>query len=178
MDILTGNRIKLRALEPSDIELLYLWENNSDIWPVSNTLVPFSRFILEKYIAESHMDIFQAKQLRLMIDNIAGPGVETVGAIDLFDFDPMHERAGIGILISDRKYMNRGYASDALELLINYSFTVLQLHQLYCNIDDDNKVSIKLFEKFGFRITGEKEDWNRTPGGWKNVYMLQLINRK
>ncbi len=176
MNILTGNTIKLRALEPTDVELLYNWENNSDIWAVSNTLVPFSRFILEKYIAESHMDIFQTKQLRLMIDYAGADKTETVGAIDLFDFDPMNERAGIGILISEQKYMNRGFASEALELLINYSFNILQLHQLFCHIDSDNEVSIKLFEKFKFKITGEKVDWNKTPKGWKNVYMLQLIN--
>jgi diamine N-acetyltransferase len=175
LDILTGNRIKLRALEPTDIELLYQWENNPEIWPVSNTLVPFSRFILEKYIAESHMDIFQTRQLRLMIDHTQGKKNETVGAIDLFDFDPMHQRAGTGILIGNRSDMNRGFASDALGLLINYSFTVLQLHQLYCDIDSDNTISIKLFEKFGFRISGEKKDWHKSPAGWKNVFMLQLI---
>jgi diamine N-acetyltransferase len=176
LDILTGNRIKLRALEPADIELLYQWENNPEIWPVSNTLVPFSRFILEKYIAESHMDIFQTRQLRLMIDYTQGENVETVGAIDLFDFDPMHQRAGIGILIGNRSSMNRGFASDALGLLIKYAFTVLQLHQLYCDIDSDNTISIKLFEKFGFRISGEKKDWHKSPEGWKSVFMLQLIN--
>ncbi len=177
MSILTGNSIKLRALEPSDVDLLYSWENNSEIWCVSNTLVPFSRFVLEKYIADSHMDIFQAKQLRLMIDHFnPGGRNETIGAIDLYDFDPMHRRAGIGILISDEKHRNRGFASEALHLLINYSFSVLQLHQLFCYIDCDNKISIKLFEKFRFKITGEKKDWNRTPEGWKSEYMLQLIN--
>lgn len=178
MSILTGNNIKLRALEPSDIDLLYDWENNSQVWSVSNTLVPFSRFILEKYIADSHMDIFQAKQLRLMLDYYGDNNSETIGAIDLYDFDPLHRRAGIGILINEEKYRNRGFASEALQLLINYSFTILQLHQLFCYIDCDNKVSIKLFEKFRFKITGEKKDWNKTPDGWKSEFMLQLINHR
>lgn len=177
LSILTGSNIKLRALEPSDVDLLYSWENNSEIWCISNTLVPFSRFVLEKYVADSHMDIFQARQLRLMIDHFDAEGRhETIGAIDLYDFDPMHRRAGIGILISEEKYRNRGFASEALRLLINYSFSVLHLHQLFCYIDCDNKISIKLFENFKFKITGEKKDWNRTPEGWKSEYMLQLIN--
>ncbi len=176
LNILTGKDIKLRALEPSDIDLLYSWENNTGIWSVSNTIVPFSKFILEKYIADSHMDIYQAKQLRLMIDYCKIAAAETIGAIDLFDFDPMHKRAGIGILISEEKYRNRGFASEALKLLINYSFTILQLHQLFCYIDCDNKISIKLFENFRFKVTGEKKDWNITPEGWKSEYMLQLLN--
>ncbi len=177
MSILTGKYVILRALEPSDVDILYTWENNSDIWCISNTLVPFSRFILEKYVADSHLDIFQAKQLRLMIDRINNEGRdETIGAIDLYDFDPMHKRAGIGILINDDKNRNQGFASEALKLLINYSFTVLQLHQLFCFIDCDNTVSLRLFEKSGFKITGKKEEWNKTPEGWKSEYMLQLIN--
>ncbi len=124
------------------------------------------------------MDIYQAKQLRLMIDFNAINTTETIGAIDLFDFDPMHKRAGIGILISDIKYRNRGFASEALKLLINYSFTILQLHQLFCYIDSDNKISLRLFEKFRFKVTGEKKDWIKTPEGWKSEYMLQLINKK
>jgi diamine N-acetyltransferase len=176
LSILKGQNINLRALEPSDVDLLYKWENNSDIWPVSNTLVPFSRFILEKYIADSHMDIFQAKQLRLMIDHHEDDHIETIGAIDLYEFDPVNMRAGIGILISDEKHRNRGFASESLRVLIDYSFVILQLHQLFCYIDCDNKISIKLFEKFRFKITGEKKDWNKTPARWKSEYMLQLIN--
>ena len=175
MSILKGKKINLRALEPSDVDLLYEWENNSDIWSVSNTLVPFSRFILEKYIADSHMDIFQTKQLRLMIDHYEENHTETIGAIDLYDFDPVNKRAGIGILISDEKHRNKGFASESLKILIDYSFAILQLHQLFCHIDCDNKNSIKLFEKFRFKITGEKKDWNKTGAGWKNEYMLQLI---
>jgi len=176
LSILKGNNINLRALEPSDVDLLYGWENNSNIWSVSNTLVPFSRFVLEKYIADSHLDIFQARQLRLMIDLVGAGHNETIGAIDLYDFDPMNKRAGIGILISDEKYRNKGYATEALGLLINYSFDILQLHQIFCYIDCDNKISINLFEKFRFKITGEKKDWNITPEGWKSEFMLQLIN--
>jgi diamine N-acetyltransferase len=178
LSILTGKTIKLRALEPSDVDLLYSWENNSQIWSVSNTLVPFSKFVLEKYIADSHMDIFQSKQLRLMIDYDGEGNNETIGAIDLYEYDPLHRRAGIGILISEEKYRNRGFASEALQTLINYCFSVLQLHQLFCYIDCDNKISIKLFEKFRFKITGEKKDWIRSPEGWRSEYMLQLINNR
>ncbi len=60
--------IVLRAPEPGDLNLLYKWENDPGIWQVSNTITPFSKYILEKYIETAHMDIYQVKQLRLMID--------------------------------------------------------------------------------------------------------------
>jgi len=170
--------INLRALEPEDVDLLYRWENDPEIWSVSNTINPYSRFILEKYVENSHLDIYQVKQLRMMID-VKTPGMKkprTIGTIDLFDFDPYHNRAGVGILIGEKSYRKKGYASQALAQFIKYAFHTLQLHQLYCNIAIDNFESIGLFTKNGFLITGEKKDWLKTTAGYKNEYILQLIN--
>ena len=66
--MLKSKNIELRALEPSDVDLLYQWENNEELWHLSNTVAPFSRFVLEQYVMDSHQDIFTTKQLRLMID--------------------------------------------------------------------------------------------------------------
>ncbi len=170
--------IRLRALEPEDLELLYRWENDMEIWGVSNTINPYSRYILERYIENSHLDIYQLKQLRMMID-VKTSGMKkprTIGTIDLFDFDPYHNRAGVGILIGEKSYRKKGYASQALSQFIKYAFNTLQLHQLYCNIATDNLESLGLFTKNGFLITGEKKDWLKTTSGYKNEYLLQLIN--
>ncbi|MGD0341760.1 MAG: GNAT family N-acetyltransferase, partial [Bacteroidales bacterium] len=129
-------KIKLRALEPEDLELLYEWENNDSYWVISNTVAPFSRYTLRRYLENSHKNIFETGQLRLMIELV--PGKKTIGTIDLFDFDPFHKRAGVGILIADDAERRKGYASMALKCLIDYCFKTLQLHQLYCNILANN----------------------------------------
>ena len=174
MNILLGERVKLRPLEPDDVDLLYKWENNPEIWRISNTLVPFSKNILKRYLESSTLDIFETKQLRLIIE-IINPYPKAIGTIDLFDFDPFHLRAGIGILIAEKNERQKGYADDSLKLLIEYSSKHLQLKQLYCNIETDNNESINLFEKNGFEISGEKKSWLKTTSGWKNEYLLQLI---
>jgi diamine N-acetyltransferase len=169
--------IVLRAPEPGDIDILYQWENDGEIWKVSNTITPFSKFILEKYIENAHLDIYQVKQLRLMIDvRSENKPQRTVGAVDLFDFDPYNLRAGVGILIGNKSDRKKGYATLALEKIIVYSFEILQLHQLFCNITEDNYESLKLFEKCGFKITGTKTDWIKTPGTFVDEHILQLIN--
>lgn len=174
MNVLEGKNIKLRAPEPEDLEIMYQWENDTKIWHVSNTLTPFSKFTLRKYIEESHLDIFEARQLRFMIDTIDHP-TRTIGTIDLFDFDPHHLRAGIGILIGDNYDRGKGFAKDALEVVIDYCNNVLMLHQLFCNIHPENENSLKLFQNYGFIITGEKKDWNRTTNGWSSELFLQRI---
>ena len=100
---------------------------------------------------------------------------KAVGAIDLFDFDPFHFRAGVGILIHDERDRKLGYASDALQLLCAYATNYLRLHQLYANISEDNLASIHLFKSNGFELVGTKKDWRRTLDGWKNELMLQKI---
>jgi len=166
-------KIELRAIEPEDLELLYEWENNNDYWIISNTVSPFSKYILKRYIENSHKSIYETSQLRLMIDHT--PDNNTIGTIDIFDFDAFHKRAGIGILIGNKKYRSKGLATMALTCLTDYCFKTLLLHQLYCNILDNNIESIELFTKIGFTKIGIKKDWIATNEGYFSEIMFQLI---
>ena len=171
--LLEGTYISLRALEPEDLEFLLRIENDVRFWEVSHTQTPFSKYILKQYLENSHQDIYESKQLRLMI--IEKQSKTSVGMIDLFDFNPQHQRAGIGILIEE-SFQGKGYASDALKTLIDYCFTQLNLHQLFANITPDNTNSISLFEKSGFQLVGEKKDWLFVNGTYKNELLFQLIH--
>lgn len=172
---MVGKKVKLRALEPEDVEILYQWENDHSLWHLSNTLAPMSRFHLEQFVLSAGQDIFATKQLRLMIET-ADPdtSMKTIGSVDLFDFDPAHSRAGVGILIH-KDFRNKGFASEALELLIFYVQETLQLHQLFADISPDNIESVRLFENKGFRFIGTKKDWNRIRNEWHDENMYQLI---
>ncbi len=168
-----GERIFLRAPEPADIDVLYKWENDPEIWHLGNSVEPFSRFTLEQYILSADRDIFSAKQLRLIIADKQNEN--PLGSIDLFDFDPVNHRAGIGILISSDE-RGKGYATEALQLLIDYAFSTLELHQLFCNIATDNKASLELFQKFKFTISGTKKEWLRRGTIYIDEHLLQLLN--
>jgi diamine N-acetyltransferase len=172
--MLEGKNLMLRALEPADIDFLFKWENDEKLWHLSNTIAPFSRFVLEQYVLNSHQDIYTNKQLRLMIDLKNVEGNNPIGSIDLFDFDPINKRAGIGVLIAEEN-RNRGYASEALDLLIDYCFTNLQLHQVYCNISSDNEASLQLFKKQKFDLIGIKKEWILVNDNWVDEYLFQLI---
>ena len=175
MNTLSDSKITLRALEPEDLDFLFTSENNEYLWKYSNTKTPFSKFILKNYIENSHLDIFEAKQLRLIIEeNISK---KQVGMIDLFDFDPHHKRAGIGIFINEF-FQKKGYASRSLSILIKYCFSHLDLHQLFANIGEENKKSINLFSKHNFKKIGTKKDWNFSNGKFTNETLWQLIHEK
>lgn len=170
--MLKGTYCYLRALEPEDLDFLYLIENDETVWEVSETITPYSRFILKQYLENSHRDIYDIKQLRLAIVNIETNGL--CGFVDIFDFDPKNSRAGLGILVSDA-FRKKGIGAESLTLAINYCFTKLNLHQVYANISEDNEASIHLFEKLGFKLTGLKTDWVFVDGTYKNELLFQKI---
>ncbi len=101
---------------------------------------------------------------------------QTIGTIDIFDFDHFHKRAGIGILIAVEEQRRKGYATMALKCLSDYCFRTLQLHQLWCNILANNRESIELFTKQGFVQIGIKKDWVKTVDGYLDEYMFQMLN--
>lgn len=180
MNLSNNQNISLRALEPTDIDVLYKWENDIENWQVSNIQTPFSRHTLQQYIETAHQDIYSVKQLRLIIELSLSADEKkiAIGCIDLFDFDPKHLRAGIGILIAEKTERRKGYASEALALLINYAFDVLNLHQLYCNITAENDASILLFQKHHFQISGIKKQWIRDKNVFRDELFLQLVNNE
>jgi len=173
MVTLKGKHVYLRALEPEDLEFVYAIENDEALWELSNTQTPYSRYLIKEYLNNAHKDIYEVKQLRLVISDFDN---QALGLIDLFDFDFKNKRAGIGVLIKSETDRHQGFGKEALKLLIDYCFNQLQLHQLYCNISEENIASLELFKKQGFVPIGQKKDWNFNGSTFKNEYLLQLIN--
>ena len=171
--MIEGEKIRLIALEPEDLDILYQWENDTSIWPVSSTSSPFSHYTLNEYLKSATLDLYSTKQLRLVIQK--KDDGQKIGFVDLFDFDPMHKRAGVGILIGEKEERGKGFAKEALELLGNYAFNTLHFHQLYCHVQLSNSSSIKLFENAGFVRTAVLKDWIANSTEFEDVVFFQLI---
>ncbi len=173
MKYLTGEQIELRAIEPEDLDCLYRWENDASLWVYGSTVAPLSRFQLKQYIAQYSADIAQEKQLRLMI--ILRKSQEPVGLIDCFDYDPIHQRGAIGILIAP-PYQRKGLGRDALTTFQTYAFQFLHIHQLYAHVPATNTASMHLFQSCGFQTGGTLHDWLHLPHGYVDAYILQKFN--
>ena len=165
------NKINLRALELDDVEFLFEIENNGNIWKISDTILPFSKYHLEKYIKESNLDIFSEKQFRFVI---CLENKTPIGLIDIFDFDPINHRAGIGIVIKST-HRKRGYALESVKLIEDISKKDLQIHQLFVNVGINNKNSLNLFRKLGYNIVGIKKEWNYSNGRYTDEILFQKI---
>lgn len=172
---LKGNFISIRALEPSDAEILYAWENDQTLWDVSLTQTPFSKFVLDEFVNTAHNDIYTNKQLRLMIDLLATG--QTIGAVDLFEFEPQHGRCGIGIYIQ-KSERQKGCGAECLKMIKDYCFSSLHLKQLFAHVNASNTASLSLFEKAGFEKAGLKKCWNKKGlNTYEDVWFMQYLNQ-
>lgn len=168
-----NDNIVIRAAEPKDAELIYNWENDQEIWRVSETYMPYSLYQIESFLINNN-DLFSNRQIRFIIESKTNQ--KPVGCIDLYDFDPIHFRAGIGILIQ-KDFRKQGLAKESLQLVMDYCFNVLMLKQMYCLIDSLNIDSINLFKNIGFEQCGYRKEWIRTPEGFIDEYEFQYINK-
>jgi len=169
--MLKSSKIKLRAVEPEDLDLMYLIENDTELWPCGNNSVPFSHYALKQYIAESTNDFFRDRQLRLVIEKTDGV---SVGFVDLQNYNPQHHRAEVGIVVVPEQ-QRQGLATEALRLLAGYVSNHLGIHQLYALVPDGNPASKALFQKCGYKETATLQDWLSTPAGWQSVSVFQLL---
>ncbi|QCX00288.1 GNAT family N-acetyltransferase [Aggregatimonas sangjinii] len=173
MQKLKGQHCYLRALEMADLNFLYELENDSSIWEISGTVTPYSKHVLRKYLENAHRDIYDVKQLRLVICLAGG---QVVGLIDLFDFDPKNRRAGIGIVIMKGDERDKGVGGEALTLLMHYAFSTLDVRQLYANVGVGNMAAVHLFKKLGFTQAGVKKDWIFSEGEFTDEILFQKIS--
>ena len=192
--LLSNDNITLRALEPTDLDTLYRWENDTTLWAVSDTAAPYSREALWHYLENYTGDIYAQRQLRLMIvlstdENYTGDiyaqrqlrlmivlstDGTPVGTIDFLNFDPLNNRAELGLFIAD-EYRGKGLGRQALDLLSAYARDHIGLRQLYVFIALDNTVCLNLFENYGYCRVGVLQSWLKRGTTYRDVALLQML---
>tara|TARA_B110000967_G_C18661283_1_gene448293 strand:+ start:112 stop:612 length:501 start_codon:yes stop_codon:yes gene_type:complete len=161
--------VTLRRPKLLDLDQLLLWENNLDNSLYSDNPIFYTSEQIEQFLT-SDQDIFLNRQIRFMIDSSGFP----IGCVDLFEYDMVNSRAGVGIFI-DKKFRNMGFGTKALSLLKSICMKDYFILNLHVNILYTNKESIQLFERAGFTKNGVKENWIRTENSMLDVWFFQCF---
>lgn len=169
--LINNGHVSLRALEPTDLELLYSWENDTSLWAATDTTAPYSRQTLWQYLENYTGDIYKTRQLRLIIQNNNGTAI---GTVDFFNFDPLNNRAELGLFIAN-EHRRHGYGRAALHLICDYAQCHIGLRQLYVYIRTDNLACLNLFTTFGFVQAGVLRAWVKRGRDYHDAALLQLI---
>lgn len=168
---MTIPEIRLRAIEPEDLDLLYKIENDKTLWNVGITNVPYSRYTLHNYIATASNDIYVDRQVRMMVENAEG---EIVGIVDIVNFDPSHSRAEVGLIILDA-FRRKGFGHAVLKAIADYALQTLHLHQLFAYVDARNEASVKLFARLGYQSSATIRDWLYDGRDYHDAVLMQLV---
>lgn len=170
--MLVDEALVLRAPEMNDLDMLYLWENDSEQWNVGNAVAPYSRKQLWDYIDTYEADIFASRQMRFVIEEKSSH--KAIGTIDVFDFDPVNRHASVGIYI-DVNARKQGYAKRAIDLLCEYCFTHIGMHSLTALTAVNNEPAQRLFKACRFKTCGCLRSWVRIGNQYEDVVVLQLL---
>lgn len=171
--MLLGKTVGLRSLQKSDIDWLYTVENDSEWWHLSQTTLPHTHQSLEQLIADAAFGLYANKQHRFVVVRLDNN--EPIGFWDVFDYDPLAQRAGLGVQIFGNNNMRKGFAADAFGALKKHLFLNLRLNQVYVQVHTNNQNALELFKKLGFEIAGLLKQWTYWNGDYQDVYILQLM---
>lgn len=161
--------VRLRAMEPEDLDFLYAMENDKEVWDVGCTNVPYSRYVLHDYIANASNDIYADGQVRMVMEDWSG---NRVGLVDVFNFDASNRRAEVSVVVM-AEYRGRGLARDAVRQVCHYALRTLHLHQLYAIIATDNMASQQLFSETGFTGRNVLKEWLFDGMTYKDAIVMQ-----
>lgn len=163
--------VRLRAMEPEDLDFLYAMENDKEVWDVGCTNVPYSRYVLHDYIANASNNIYADGQVRMVMEDRSG---NRVGLVDVFNFDASNRRAEVSVVVMT-EYRGRGLARDAVRQVCHYALRTLHLHQLYAIIATDNMASQQLFSETGFTGRNVLKEWLFDGMTYKDAIVMQKI---
>ena len=163
--------VTLRAMEPDDLDLLYKIENDTRLWNIGATNVPYSRYTLHDYIATSSDDIYADRQVRMMVENTQG---SVVGIADVVRFDARNRRAEVGIVILN-EHRRHGYGLHTLSCLADYAQRILHLRQLYAVVDATNEAAVCLFSKAGYQRSASLPDWLYDGREYHDALLMQIF---
>ena len=167
--------IYLRKLTIDDFDYLNSVENNKSFWKYSFQNQNYSNDELIQFIYDSQLPIEQTKQIRFVICKTETD--EQLGFVDLFEIDFTKSQAGISILISDTQNRSKGYGKLSLKKIIEYASEDLNIKNLYCNISNDNTLSINFFKSVGFKEISKNSNLyvSSTDINYESIIQLQCI---
>lgn len=169
--MITGDKVVLRAIEPSDIDKLWEWEQDEETMRYRD--YPSPPVSLMQTVKEFHDKIgLNTKRIRLAITTSDG---ELIGEISLHDINQRAGTADFTIAIGNKEYWGHGYGTDATRSLMKYAFEQLNLHRITLYVHSFNERAIHAYEKCGFKIEGCMREAHYMDGRYSDILMMGLL---
>ena len=167
---LIGERLYLRSLEESDIDRCLVWINDPNITATIALRFPFNRAREQEWFASLYKT---DREVPLAI--VLKDGDRHIGNCGLHQIDYPNRHAQFGIMIGEKEEWDRGYASEASRLIIDYGFKQLGLHRISLQVYAHNARAQRVYEKLGFVREGVQRESYFRDGRYHDTLMMGIL---
>jgi diamine N-acetyltransferase len=171
--MIIGKRVRLRAIERTDLPRFVNWLNDPEVLQHLLIAVPMSLAQEEKWY-EHNLTINVAEQPLVIEVNAAGEWVPA-GNISLMDINSADRHAELGIFIGEKQYWNQGYGGEAIEMMLVHGFNTLNLNRIYLRVDETNLRGIRCYERVGFIHEGRMRQARFEDGQYIDVLLMSVL---
>ncbi|MGE3540907.1 MAG: GNAT family N-acetyltransferase [Candidatus Tectimicrobiota bacterium] len=170
---LQSARLYLREVRPSDVtDTYYRWMNDPEVTRyLESRFTPYAREGLREYVLGKLGD-----RDNVFLAIILHEGERHIGNIKLGPIHWIHRYADIGLLIGEKDCWGQGYATEAIQLVVEYAFNTLNLHKLTAGCYALNAGSLHAFRKVGFLVEGTRLQHFYYDGSYIDEILLGLVN--
>jgi RimJ/RimL family protein N-acetyltransferase len=166
--LLRGEKVTLRPAHENDAEHFVRWFADTEVTRFLSRRMAISlqqeqEFL--KKIGESKDDVWWV----IEVDGKA------IGATGIHRIDWLDANGTTGIVIGEKDYWRKGYATEAMELRTRYAFRELNLHKLITEVDTENEASRKALERNGYRTVGVRREQSFRQGNWKDRWLGEVL---
>ncbi|MFW9909145.1 MAG: GNAT family N-acetyltransferase [Candidatus Thorarchaeota archaeon] len=172
--MLVGEKARLVPLE-EEKHLDYIVEhwNNPEMRLFLGGYIPMTRNAEREWIQTAEEQMKNRRGFNFAIEKI--PHGDIIGSCALHDVDWLSRSCGLGIAIYAEKDWNQGLGTEALQLLIDFGWTHLNLRRIELSVHSHNPRAQRVYEKLGFKVYGTAHGKYYINGGYVDTNYMELF---
>jgi RimJ/RimL family protein N-acetyltransferase len=169
---IVGKKIRLRAIERSDIPTFVRWFNDPEVTQYLETYMPLSQAQEERWF-EAQLE--QRDRFIFGVETLDG---KLIGNLGLIDIDWKNSHALLGIVLGEKEYWGQGYGTDAITTLLGFAFKQMNLHRVHLPTYEYNKRAIRCYEKCGFTLEGRMRQAHFHDGQYYDELVMGILREE
>jgi len=170
--LIRGERVFLRPAEKSDLQVFVRWFADAEMSGFLGMRAPFSEAMEEQWFTRAVEQ--QGKEHYHFVMCRLDDG-QPIGTISLFHIDGVNGTAGVGISIGEKSLWGKGYGTDAMNALLDFSFGELRLERIWLDVYDFNVRARRSYEKSGFVAEGMQRHAHYSRGKYQDVLLMAIL---
>lgn len=168
-----GETVYLSPVNIEDHEIYCAWINSMEVSVRLGNGAEAYSLETEKHALETLSKNINSYNFAIILKK----NDQLIGNVSLFKINKTHQEATLGIFIGEKENRGKGYGREAIELILDYGFSFLNLHNIMLNVFDFNEDAVRLYEKIGFRVFGRRSEVHYLDGKRHDQLFMEILKK-